>query len=59
MENKDDRATVKETKARKCAEWLAYCLDIGWEKKDVPALEKLWMDSHDDKGNYRRQKPNP
>lgn len=47
--------TAKHSKVKKCAEWLAYCLSIGWDKKDVPSLEKLWMEFHDYKGNVIRK----
>lgn len=29
-------------KIRACAEWLSYCLSIGWKRRDLDALEKLW-----------------
>ena len=45
---------VTKQKAEKCAKWLSYCLEIGWRKSDLPELQKLWMNGHDDKGNYIR-----
>ena len=27
---------------KKCAEWLSYCLFIGWKKDQLDALEALW-----------------
>jgi len=33
-----------------CAEWLAYCLKIGWPRKDLERLESLWWEYHDDNG---------
>jgi hypothetical protein len=32
---------------RKCAEWLAACIHLGWEKKDLPFLEELWWRHHE------------
>ena len=34
-----------------CANWLAYCLSIGWSKNDIDGLENLWWQYHDDQGN--------
>lgn len=44
---------MRTKKVKKCAEWLAYCLEIGWDKSQLDALEKLWMDNHDDNGNFK------
>lgn len=41
----DERPT--ERAMRKCAEWLAYCLRIGWSRKELDALESLWWKYHD------------
>lgn len=35
---------------RKCAEWLSFCLSIGWRKSDLDCLEALWWRFHDDDG---------
>lgn len=35
---------------RKCAEWLAYCLSIGWRREQLDALEALWWKHHDRTG---------
>jgi len=35
---------------RKCAEWLAYCLSIGWRREQLDALEALWWQHHDRTG---------
>jgi hypothetical protein len=41
-----------KTKAlRTCAEWLAYCLKLGWPKSDLNELEALWWQYHDENGN--------
>lgn len=37
-----------------CAEWLAYCLEIGWLKSQLDDLERLWWQYHDDQGNLIR-----
>jgi len=34
-----------------CAEWLAYCLSIGWDKSKLDALEAAWWKHHDGNGN--------
>lgn len=30
-----------------CAEWLSYCLSIGWPKSSLSNLEALWWEYHD------------
>lgn len=30
-----------------CAEWLAYCVRIGWSRGQLDALEALWWEHHD------------
>lgn len=39
---------------RMCAEWLVYCLSIGWRHDDLDDLEKLWWRHHDLNGNVRQ-----
>lgn len=34
-----------------CAEWLDFCIRIGWEKSLLDKLEELWWKHHDDNGN--------
>jgi len=34
-----------------CAEWLKYCLSIGWRKSDLDDLQRIWWQWHDDDGN--------
>ena len=46
MSNSKSLKAIKE-----CANWLVCCLEAGWEKKDLAALEKLWWDNHDNHGN--------
>ena len=41
---------------KKCAEWLAYCLSIGWNKKSLDGLERIWWEYHDDYGNLIKHK---
>jgi hypothetical protein len=38
------RSEIAEVK--RCAEWLRYCLEIGWKKSQLDALEKLWWKFH-------------
>jgi len=33
-----------------CAEWLSFCLRIGWRRDRLDALESLWWQHHDGKG---------
>lgn len=40
----------------KCAEWLVFCLSIGWPKSDLDDLEKLWWKGHDWRGRLRSVK---
>lgn len=42
------RPTQKALRA--CAEWLAYCLSIGWRKDSLDRLEALWWEHHDAQG---------
>lgn len=42
--------------AQKKAEWLKYCLDIGWDKSDLDALAEIWDRYYDESGN-RRERP--
>jgi hypothetical protein len=46
---------MRNKKIKKCAEWLASCLEIGWSKNDLDGLQELWMANHDDNGNYKAQ----
>lgn len=40
---------MKSKKAMyKCANWLLYCIKIGWDKKDLDGLEILWWQYHDE-----------
>src|SRR3990167_6681811 len=42
---------MKTTKAlRQCAEWLCYCIKIGWLTSDLDALERIWWKYHDNHG---------
>ena len=43
-----ERATVAAL--RRCAEWLAYCLSIGWRRAQLDELEALWWQHHDRTG---------
>jgi len=36
-----------------CAEWLAYCLKIGWSRDDLDRLEEVWWEYHDEDGNLK------
>ena len=41
---------------KQCAEWLCYCLSIGWTKSDLDALEYLWWMYHDRTGLLKTAK---
>lgn len=36
-----------------CAQWLSYCIGIGWDKSSLDFLEQLWWDYHDRTGRLR------
>ena len=38
---------------KKCGEWLASCLEIGWSKQDLDGLEKIWWEHRDERGNLK------
>lgn len=38
---------------RKCAEWLYFCLSVGWKREQLHRLEELWWKYHDDRGNVK------
>ena len=42
---------------KKCAEWLAECLKMGWRHDDLDALESLWWEHHDHTGALIVRKP--
>ena len=35
---------------RRCAEWLKFCLDIGWRRDQLDALQALWWKHHNHHG---------
>ena len=37
----------------KCAEWLSYCLKIGWEKDQLDALENIYWKFRDGNGELK------
>ena len=41
--------TLKAVK--KCAEWLATCIKLGWGRECLDDLEKIWWKHHDEQGN--------
>lgn len=56
-----EKKTAEEPRTHKalkaCADWLGYCLSIGWEKSQLDALEKIWWQHRDNKGNLIKSKP--
>lgn len=43
---------------RKLIEWLTYCYNLGWSKRQMPALADLWVEHHDESGELLPQ-PQP
>lgn len=39
--------TLRTQAIKKCAEWLMYCLEIGWPKSDLDELELAWWQCRD------------
>lgn len=39
--------------ARKCVEWLAFCLSIGWSTERLVNLESMWWRGHKPNGELR------
>lgn len=40
-----------------CAKMMVKMLELGWEKKDLPLLEKLFWNVRDHNGELKRKKP--
>lgn len=40
-----------------CGQWLAECLRMGWSRDQLDALEALWWDHHDERGNLKAATP--
>lgn len=38
----------------KCAQWLVYCLSIGYSKSDLKELEKLFWKYKDGNGDLKK-----
>lgn len=47
----DDGGRRTTEAIRKCAEWLSYCLKIGWPRSSLDELQELWWKYHDNNGN--------
>ena len=45
-----ERAEPTLAARKTCAEWLAYCLSLGWHKAQLDELEALWWKYHDNNG---------
>lgn len=48
----------KEQAAQKKAEWLSYCLKIGFEKTELDTLGAVWDTFKDEYGDFRATTPN-
>lgn len=48
--------TKKQAIVKK-AEWLAYCLEIGFPKSDLDELDAIWDRFKDEHGNLRKPEP--
>ena len=44
-----------EKAIKQCAEWLSYCLKIGWKKKQLDKLEATWWEYHDENGDFKKK----
>lgn len=44
---------MKNYAIMKCADWLLYCLSIGWRKDQLSALEEIWWMYHDENGDEK------
>lgn len=44
---------TKQQALKACAEWLVYCLKIGWSKSALDGLEKTWWNYYDEHGARR------
>jgi len=42
---------------KKRAEWLSYCLSIGWKNDQLDDLQKIWDQHHDEAGNLVQSAP--
>lgn len=51
--NTTDEKTTKGLQL--CAEWLSYCLSIGWRKEALDGLEKTWWELHDSNGKLKKE----
>lgn len=41
----------------KRAEWLSFCLSIGWQKDQLDGLGDIWDKHHDEAGNLTTSEP--
>lgn len=53
--NKADVIRRSNRAVMQCAKWLVYCLEIGYSKSQIDALEALWWEHHDEQGNLVRR----
>ena len=49
----------KEQAIKKKAEWLSYCLNIGFPKSDLDELSNIWDKFKDENGNLKEQPSTP
>lgn len=47
------REGVTKRGSKKCAEWLAYCLETGWKKDQLDELEKIYWKWRDKNGELK------
>lgn len=48
-----EKPTLRALQA--CANWLVYCLSIGWYKASLDGLEDLWWKYHDRCGEFETE----
>ena len=46
---------VTKRGSKKCAEWLAYCLETGWKKEQLDELEKIYWTWRDKNGELKME----
>lgn len=47
------RKGVTKRGSKRCAEWLAYCLETGWKKEQLDELEKVYWKWRDKNGELK------
>jgi|GEM_PF-3791232 len=59
MQNNPNAIDAKDKAVRQKADWLKYCLDIGFHKDDLDELSAVWDRVKDEYGNLRKLSASP